>query len=49
MFIILAIILVVAWFGGFAFMHVSSMALHLLLLVALVSIIMHIIRGRRGT
>jgi hypothetical protein len=47
MFIVLAIILVIAWLGGFAFMHVSSFAIHLLLLFAIVSVVMHLVRGRR--
>ena len=49
MFIILALILAIAWIGGFAFMHVSSMAIHLLLLLALVSVVAHVVRGRRVT
>ena len=49
MFVILAVILVIAWLGGFAFMHVSSVAIHLLLLVALISVIMHVVRGRRSS
>ena len=49
MFIVLALILAIAWIGGFAVMHVSSMAIHLLLLFALVSVIMHVVRGRRVT
>ena len=49
MFIILAIILALAWIGGVGFMHVSSMAIHLLLLFALVSVIAHVVGGRRVT
>jgi hypothetical protein len=49
MFIVLAIILIIAWLGGFAFMHVSSMAIHLLLLIALVSVILHFARRSRGS
>ena len=49
MFIVLALILAIAWISGFAVMHVSSMAIHLLLLFALVSVVMHVVRGRRVT
>lgn len=49
MFILLAIILAIAWLGGFTVLHVSSMAIHLLLLFALVSLIMHFARSRRVT
>lgn len=47
MFLILAIVLVVLWLGGFTLMHVSSMFIHLLLLFAFISIIMHFVSGRR--
>jgi hypothetical protein len=47
MFILLAIILAIAWLGGFTVLHVSSMAIHLLLVFAVVSIILHFARGRR--
>ena len=46
MFVILAIILVIAWLGGVAFRHVSSVAIHLLLLCAVISVVMHVVRGR---
>jgi hypothetical protein len=49
MFIVLAVILAIAWIGGFTVMHVSSYAIHILLLLALVSIVMHFVRGRRVT
>jgi len=49
MFILLAVILAIAWIGGFTIMHVSSAAIHILLLLALVSVVMHFVRGRRVT
>lgn len=49
MFILLAVILAIAWIGGFTVMHVSSFAIHILLLLALASVIMHFVRGRRVT
>jgi hypothetical protein len=41
----LAIILVVAWLLGFGVYHVPSAAVHILLIVALVAIVLHFIRG----
>jgi hypothetical protein len=49
MFILLAVILAIAWIGGFTVMHVTSGAIHILLLLALVSVVMHFVRGRRVT
>ena len=48
MFLILAVVLVVAWLGGFALFHVSSLLIHLLLIFAVISIIMHFVTGRRA-
>ena len=48
MFLILAIVLVILWIGGFTVMHVSSLFIHLLLLFAVISIIMHFVTGRRS-
>ncbi|WP_263409687.1 lmo0937 family membrane protein [Terriglobus tenax] len=47
MFLLLAIILVLAWLGGFTLMHVSSLLIHLLLIFAVISLIMHFIGGRK--
>jgi hypothetical protein len=47
MFGVLAVILVVAWFLGFSVFHVAGGLIHLLLLVAVVSILWHFISGRR--
>jgi len=48
MFLILAVVLVVLWLGGFTVMHVSSGLIHLLLLFALISVVMHFVTGRRA-
>jgi hypothetical protein len=48
MFLILAIVLVVLWLGGFTVMHVSSGLIHLLLIFALISVVMHFVTGRRA-
>jgi len=47
MFLILAIVLFCAWIGGFVVFHVSSLLIHLLLIFALISVVMHFITGRR--
>ncbi len=48
MFLILAIVLVVLWLGGFFMMHVSSLFIHLLIIFAVISLIMHLVSGRRA-
>jgi hypothetical protein len=47
MFLILAIIVGVAWLLGFVVFHVASSAIHLLLVLAIVGIIVHFVRGSR--
>jgi len=49
MLVALAIILALAWIFGFTVMHVSSFAIHLLIVAAVVSIVAHLFRGRRVT
>ncbi len=48
MFLILAVVLVVLWLGGFTLFHVAGWFIHLLLIFAVISIIMHFIGGRRA-
>ena len=48
MFLILAIVLVVAWLGGFVMFKSAGILIHLLLLFAVISIIMHFVTGRRA-
>lgn len=48
MFLILAIVLVVLWAGGFLLFHVSSFLIHLLIIFAVISLVMHLITGNRG-
>lgn len=45
MFILLAIILGVAWLLGFTVFHVASAAIHLLILLAIASVVVHFVRG----
>jgi len=44
MFVVLAVILAIAWVLGFTVMKVSSVAIHVLLALALVSAILHFVR-----
>jgi Family of unknown function (DUF5670) len=48
MFLILAVVLVLLWLGGFFVLHVSSFLIHLLLLFAVISLIMNFVGGRRA-
>jgi Family of unknown function (DUF5670) len=48
MFLILAVVLVLLWIGGFTLFHVSSLLIHLLLIFAVISVIMHFVGGRRS-
>ncbi len=48
MWIIIAGILVVCWALGFIVFHVSSFLIHILLVVAVISIVIHLIAGRRS-
>jgi len=47
MLIVLAIILGLAWILGFTVYHAASMAIHILLVAAIVSAVAHFIRGNR--
>ena len=45
----LAILLALAWVLGFTVMHVSSFAIHLLIVLAVVSVVAHLLRRRSLT
>ena len=44
----LAIILAVAWIAGFGVFHVASTAIHILVVLAVISLLVHLIRGKKG-
>ena len=46
MFLILALVLVLAWVFGFIVFHAAGFLIHLLLIIAVISIIFHFLRGR---
>jgi hypothetical protein len=49
MFLILAVVLVILWLGGFFVMHVTGFLIHLLIIFAIISLIMHFVSGKRAT
>jgi hypothetical protein len=48
LFLILAILMVLAWLGAVVAFHVAGAAVHLLLLVGLVLFLIHFMREYRG-
>jgi Family of unknown function (DUF5670) len=46
MFMVLFFVLLIMWVLGFAAFHVAGGLIHLLLIVAVISLIMHFVRGR---
>jgi hypothetical protein len=49
MFMILFVVLLVAWLLGWGAFHVAGGLIHLLLIVAVLSLIVHFVRGRGAT
>ena len=49
MLLALFVILLVAWILGFAVFHVASFLIHILLIVAVIALIMHFVRGTART
>ena len=49
MLLLIAIVLFVLWILGFTAFHVAGGLIHLLLVFAVISIIWHLIAGRRAT
>ena len=45
MLILLGIVLFVAWLLGFTVFHVASAAIHVLIVLAVVALILHFVRG----
>jgi len=45
MFLIIALVLVLAWIGGFVMFHTAGFLIHILLICAVISIILHFVRG----
>jgi Family of unknown function (DUF5670) len=49
MFIVLFAVLVLAWLGGFLVFHISSALIHILLLFAILSLIVHFFQRKTLT
>ena len=45
----LAALLLFAWIGSFVMFHVAGFLIHFLLLFALISLVIHLFKGRRAT
>jgi hypothetical protein len=45
----LAILLVILWLGGFVFYHAAGFLIHLLLIFAVISLIVHLFSGGTRT
>ena len=48
MFIALFLVLMVAWVMGWTVFHVAGGLIHLLLVIALISLVLHFVRGGRA-
>jgi hypothetical protein len=48
MWIILAAVLVVCWLLGLVLFHVTGFVIHILLVIAVIAVVMHFIRGRKS-
>jgi hypothetical protein len=44
---ILFVVLLIAWLGGFTVFHVAGALIHLLLVLAVISLILNFVMGRR--
>jgi hypothetical protein len=47
MFLVIGIILFLAWIGGFLVFHITSFFIYILLILAVISIVFHFLRGAR--
>jgi len=46
-FLVIALLLLILWAGGFLMFHVASVLIHLLLLFAVISFVAHLVMGTR--
>lgn len=49
MFLTLAVILFIVWALGFLAFHVTAAIIHLLIVLAIIALVLHFVRGRRDT
>lgn len=45
MLLLFALLLAVAWIVGFGLFHVTAAAIHILIILALVALVLHFVRG----
>ena len=45
----LAVLLLFAWIGSFVMFHVAGFLIHLLLIFAVISLVIHLFKGKRAT
>lgn len=45
---VLFVVLLIAWIGGFTVFHVAGAMIHLLLVFALISLVLHFVMGRKA-
>jgi hypothetical protein len=43
---IIFVVLLLAWLGGFLVFHVAGGLIHLLLIIAVIALVVHLVRGR---
>ncbi len=48
MFLILALVLVILWAGGFFAFHIAGGLIHLLIVLAVIMLVVHLVQGRRA-
>jgi hypothetical protein len=49
LFLILFVLLLLAWIFGFVVFHVAAAAIHILLILAVIALIIHFVRGGTRT
>jgi Family of unknown function (DUF5670) len=49
MFLGIGIVLVLLWLGGFVMFHTAGFLIHILLVLAVISLVFHFLRGRSST
>jgi hypothetical protein len=47
-FLVIAILLLIIWLGGFLMFHIASALIHILLVLALVSFVVHLFTGAKS-
>jgi hypothetical protein len=48
MFAVIAIVLLILWLLGFFVLHVTSALIHILIVVGVIMLVLHFVRGRRS-